>query len=122
MVFLTLGAARLGMVLTAFLIFWLTGWVPVGTAALISGLLGLVVVGATGHEVFISSKDRPGIGFLIVVPTLMVVCFAIPLWGTDKLWPAILGSATTGVILSLLQSRHRRGAGDVSDEGGDCSG
>ena len=65
-VFLKLGAVRLTMVLIVFLIFWGTGWVPVATAAQIAGLLGLVVLGMTGYEVFVSSVDRPGTGFVIV--------------------------------------------------------
>ena len=104
-VFLKLGAVRLAMVLIVFLIFWCTGWVPVVTAAHIAGLLCLMVLGTTGYEVFVSSADRPGAGFVIVTSVLMVVCFAVPLWGTEQLWPAVLSSATTGLLLILL---HRR--------------
>lgn len=107
-VFFWLGATRLVIVLAVFLIFWLSGWVPVVTAMQISGLLGLVTLGATGYEVFISSEDRPGVGFVVMVPLLMVVCFAIPLWGTSKLGPAVFSAATVGALLALLQLRRHR--------------
>ena len=105
-VFLKLGAVRLATALIVFLILWGPGWVPVATAAQIAGLLGLVVLGMTGYEVFVSSADRPGTGFVIVTSVLMVVCFAFPLWGTEQLWPTVLSSATTGLLLTLLH-RHR---------------
>ena len=104
-VFLKLGAVRLTMVLIVFLIFWGTGWVPVATAAQIAGLLGLVVLGMTGYEVFVSSVDRPGTGFVIVTSVLMVVA-SLPAVGTEQLWPTVLSSATTGLLLTLLH-RHR---------------
>lgn len=96
------------LALIPFLIFWLTGWAPIGTAGLMAALVALVVVGFAAYRSFVApvDLDRPGPSLLL--SALLLVALALPLWGTEKFWILLIGGLVTAPVRFLLQRRGAR--------------
>ena len=94
---------RLGLVGLAFLAFWLSTWVSLETAGIIAGLMAIVVLGGTAYEVFISRADSAQLPYKIIVSLLIVAAIVLPVWGTEKFWPALISTLLVSGLITMRQ-------------------
>lgn len=91
---------RLGLVGLAF---WLSTWVSLETAGIIAGLMAIVVLGGAAYEVFISRADSAQLPYKIIVSLLIVAAIVLPVWGTEKFWPALISTLLVSGLITMRQ-------------------
>lgn len=94
---------RLGLVVLAFLAFWLSTWVSLETAGTIAGLMALVVLGGTAYEVFISRANSAQLPYKIIVSLLIVAAISLPLVGSAQFWPALISTLLVSGLITMRQ-------------------